>query len=102
MKKLFLPMFALVLLSFTAVQAQDTPKTENEAPAQEVVDQDEKVEIKAEELPAAVQESLKSEDYSGWEIETVYHVKSKDQYEVKLKNGTESKKVKFNKEGKTE
>jgi hypothetical protein len=102
MKKLFLSMFTLVLLSFTAVQAQDAPKAENEATPQEVVAQDEKAEIKVEELPKAVQESLKSEDYNGWTVEAVYHVKSKDQYEVKLKNGTESKKVKFNKDGKTE
>lgn len=98
MKKLFVSMVALFLLSFTAAQAQEVSKAKAEPVAQEV--QDEKVEIKAEELPDAVQHTLKTDDYAGWTVETIYHIKNKEEYEVKLKNGAESKKVKFKKDGK--
>jgi methionine-rich copper-binding protein CopC len=101
MKKLFVSMFALFLLTFTTAQAQDAAKEGKDKPAKQeaVVSQEDRVEIKAEELPEPVQTALKSEDYSGWSVETVYHNKGKEQYEVKLKNGTESKKVKFKKDG---
>lgn len=98
MKKLLVSMFALFLLSFTAVQAQKVTKVETAPVTQEV--QDEKVEIKAEELPEAVLNILATDDYTGWTVETIYHIKNKEQYEVKLKNGAESKKVKFKKDGK--
>ncbi len=92
--------FAAMLGSVAFVNAQDAtnsavaPETE-QAPAQE-----EKTKIKSEELPAPVKEALESQDYSGWLIDAAYMVNATEQYEVHLKNGAETKIVKFDKDGK--
>jgi hypothetical protein len=62
--------------------------------------QDDKMKIKAEELPEAVKTTLQSADYKGWAISAAYHLKSADQYEVELKKDTETKTVKLDNEGK--
>ena len=110
-------MFAsLALLGSVALaNAQEaTPPTESNkatetvapAPAPAVapaaVDQDDKTKIKSEELPEAVKKSLEAQEYRGWLIDAAYHVKSTDSYEVQLKNGAETKTVKFSKDGKVE
>jgi ribosomal protein S8 len=101
MKKLLVSMFALLLMSVVVVQAQEATKVKSEVAKQDAVTaQDEKVEIKATELPEAVQASLKGEAYIGWTIDKAHHIKSKGHYEVTLKSGMESKKVIFDKEGK--
>ena len=76
------------------------PATEAVAPAS--ADQDDKTKIKSEELPEAVKKSLEAQEYRGWLIDAAYHVKSTDSYEVELKNGAETKTVKFDKEGKVQ
>ena len=63
-------------------------------------DQDDKTKIKSEELPEAVKKSLEAQEYRGWLINSAFHVKSTDSYEVELKNGAETKVVKFSKDGK--
>jgi hypothetical protein len=112
MKKLMFASLAL-LGSVALVNAQEaTPQeesnqaTETVAPAPEApavdapaVDQDDKTKIKSEELPEAVKKSLEAQEYRGWLIDAAYHVKSTDSYEVELKNGAETKTVKFSKEG---
>lgn len=112
-------MFAsLALLGSVALaNAQEaTPPTESNkatevvapapAPAPAVApaaaDQDDKTKIKSEELPEAVKKSLEAQEYRGWLIDAAYHVKSTDSYEVQLKNGAETKTVKFSKDGKVE
>lgn len=62
--------------------------------------QQEKVKIKAEELPDAVKKTLGTEEYTGWTVDTAYKYTADNSYEVTLKNGTETKTVKFDKEGK--
>ena len=64
------------------------------------VAQEDKVAIKAEELPEAAQSSLKGEGLKDWTIVQAYHIKSSNQYEVELKKGDETKTVKFDKDGK--
>lgn len=93
-------MFAsLALLGSVAfVNAQDasTPApAATAAPAQE-----DKAKIKSEELPEAVKKALEAQEYRGWLINGATHVKSTDTYEVELKNGAETKVVKFSKDGK--
>jgi hypothetical protein len=78
---------------------QEAPAVQ-EAPA--AADQDEKTKIKSEELPEAVKKALEAQEYRGWLIDAAYHVKATDSYEVQLKNGAETKTVKFDKEGKIE
>ena len=76
--------------------------TEAVAPAPAPADQDDKTKIKSEELPEAVKKSLEAQEYRGWLIDAAYHVKSTDSYDVQLKNGAETKTVKFSKDGKVE
>jgi hypothetical protein len=78
------------------------PATEAVAPAPAAADQDDKTKIKSEELPEGVKKSLEAQEYRGWLIDAAYHVKSTDSYEVELKNGAETKTVKFDKEGKVQ
>ena len=61
---------------------------------------DEKVKIKKEELPDAVRTALAGNDYKGWEISEAYQWKEAGTYEVELKNGSEKKTVKLDKDGK--
>ncbi len=99
--------FAAMLGSVAFVNAQDaaTPapeesnklKTEAAAPADQ---QDEKVKIKSEELPAPVKKALETQDYRGWLIDAAYKYSATETYEVSLKNGAETKVVKFDKDGK--
>jgi hypothetical protein len=114
MKKLMFASLAL-LGSVALVNAQDAAPQEESNKATEAVapapavetpvateDQDDKTKIKSEELPEAVKKSLEAQEYRGWLIDAAYHVKSTDSYEVELKNGAETKTVKFNKDGEIE
>jgi hypothetical protein len=97
MKKLFFSI-SLVLFSAVMVFAQETVK-ETAVIEQGNDVQDEKVEIKADELPEAVRTTLSTEEYKDWTIEKAYHIKTNNHYEVKLKKGSESKSIKFDKDG---
>jgi hypothetical protein len=96
MKKL---MFAFVALlgSVAFVSAKEISYSINQTPAAQ---QDEKVKIKPEELPEAVKKALEMQDYRGWLIDAAYKDTAKETYEVHLKNGAETKIVKFSKDGK--
>lgn len=64
-------------------------------------DYSEKDVISATELPAAIQEKLRGQDYSGWMVSKAYR-KDKDgkmMYAVELRNGSDTKKVKFDADG---
>ena len=107
MKKLMFASLAL-LGSVALANAQEaTPQESNQAtetaapaPAPAAAEaQDDKTKIKSEELPEAVKKALEAQEYRGWLIDAAYHVKSTDSYEVELKNGAETKAVKFNKDG---
>ena len=56
--------------------------------------------IKSEELPEAVKKALENQDYKGWIINAASVDKKEEKYLVELKNGADTKKVKFDKEGK--
>jgi competence protein ComGC len=64
-----------------------------------VEQQDEKVKINKEDLPAAVKKTLEGAAYTGWAIQEAYHNKTKDSYELNVKKGDEVKTLKFNKDG---
>jgi hypothetical protein len=95
-------MFALVasFISGAAVYAQSQPVTPTPSNAAVAVEQEQKVKIKSEELPEAVKKSLEAQEYKGWLINAAYHTASTDTYTVELKNGAETKTIKFNKDGK--
>lgn|SRR5690606_13026943 len=104
MKKL---LFALCFMlgAAVAVQAQDTTSTQyqNDAMTQDQSQDDaaDKQSIAISELPATVTSSLQTSDYSGWQINNAYK-KEKDGetfYAVELKQGNETKMVKFDAQG---
>ena len=96
MKKL---MFAFIALlgSVAFVSANGISYSINQTPAAQ---QDEKVKIKPEELPEGVKKALEMQDYRGWLVDAAYKETAKETYEVHLKNGAETKIVKFDKDGK--
>lgn len=62
---------------------------------------DARIQIKPEELPAAVKTALDDDKYNQWEITAVFWVKSKTEYyEIMMKKEVENKVFKFNKVGK--
>ncbi|HEY9006021.1 hypothetical protein [Ohtaekwangia sp.] len=98
MKKVMFVLFALVAgVGFANAQVSSDPAP---AATQSTQMQDEKTKIKAEELPQTIKKALEGEDYRGWLINAAYHNKAKNTYEVELKNGAETKTVKFDKDGK--
>jgi hypothetical protein len=61
---------------------------------------DAKIQIKPEELPEAIKKVI-TDKYNGWEISSAFWVKSKSEYyEVSLKKETDTKLLKFDKDGK--
>ena len=91
-------MFAFIaLLGSVAFVSAGAITYNNQTPAAQ---QEEKVKIKPEELPEAVKKALEMQDYRGWLVDAAYKDTAKETYEVHLKNGAETKIVKFNKDGK--
>jgi len=97
MKKLFFML--AVLMAGVAVQAREVGNGREEKSILSV-SQDDRVKIKPEELPQPVKTALEAEEFRGWLISSAFHLKSKDQFEVELKNGAETKTITFDKEGK--
>lgn len=100
MRKLFLAV-CLMFGGATFVNAQQQDQSATQSPATTDQDQD-RQEITASELPDAVSAKLESEDYSGWTVETCYKKMDESNneiYIVELKQGTETKKVKFDRDG---
>ncbi len=65
-----------------------------------VMQEKDKVKIKAEELPANVKTTLGTDAYKGWNVVSAYKVKNGELFEVELKKGDVTQAVKFDKEGK--
>ncbi len=100
MKKSFIAGLALLAsISFANAQTTVTAPAAPAPVAAPEVQQQERVKVKTEDLPEAVKKSLASEDYRGWLISAAYEVKSKNRFEVELKNGAETKTVIVDKEG---
>jgi hypothetical protein len=90
--------FAIVagVISLSAVNAQRVMSPDVQVSQDQA---DEKVKIKVEELPDAIKNALESDSYKGWSAEAAYYNKTKDNYEVQVKKGTETKTLKFSKDG---
>ncbi len=97
MKKLMLAV-CLMFGGATLVSAQqDQPATPSQAQTQ-----DDRQQISVSELPEAVTAKLESQDYSGWTVGNAYKKmdeSNQEIYIVELKQGTETKKVKFDRDG---
>lgn len=92
-----------------ALQAQDTTSISDDQYQNDDMNQgqgtsqaeDDSQEIAVSELPAAIQQQLQTQDYSGWTVSKA-HQKMKDGetiYKVELTRGDEEKKVKFDAQG---
>ena len=122
MKKSIIALSTILFLAVGVSNAQTSEATANEAQATqavkpdeqveavqaeaevvEVVEQESKKEIKQDDLPAKVQEVLKSDRFNTWDVSKVYET-SKDEkkvYEVVLMNGEKKATFKFDEDGKT-
>jgi hypothetical protein len=99
MKKIILTSVGL-LFFFAAATAQTEVASATDAAKTETVAQDKKTEIKYDELPQTVKTTLSGDAYKGWEVLKVWHNETKEQYELEVKNATETKTLKFDKDGK--
>ena len=102
MKKLLI-VLGFVAGSAVAVNAQDSTSV-NQAAGSTTVQtdaQDDKQQIAVAELPAIVQDQLKSADYSAWTVGNAYKKEKEGQtfYAVELTSGSETKVVKFDAQG---
>ena len=96
MKKLIVAV-CLMFGGATLVSAQQQDQTQTQAEQ----DQD-RQQISVSELPDAVTAKLESSDYSGWTIGNAYKKTDESNmevYVVELRQGTETKKVKFDRDG---
>lgn len=96
MKKLLLGLLFVSACTLSALAQEATP-----SPAPAAQPTEEMQPIAASELPAAVRTSLEGQDYSGWTVANSYkkEKEGKTVYIIELKNGAETKKVKFDAEG---
>jgi len=102
MKKFIIAAIAITTTVFANAQADvnaTTAKTEDVTRANP-----DRVQIKLEDLPAAVRKALTEDAFQGWTAKTAYIVKTvkaeKPYYEVELVNAkSEANVVKFNEDG---
>lgn len=94
-------------------QQQQTDRTQHQTPQGQTQSQDQTQsmnqdqqdqgeQITASELPDGVIDKLASQDYTGWTVGNIYKKKGEDQKEmfvVEMRQGTETKKVKFDQDG---
>jgi hypothetical protein len=103
MKKIMLAV-CLMFGGATLVSAQETQsQTRTQSQTETSTQQDQEgQQISVSELPDAVTAKLESQDFSGWTVGTV-HKKTDDSqneiYVVEMRQGTETKKVKFDRDG---
>jgi hypothetical protein len=102
MKKLLLAV-CLMFGGATLVSAQNDPATTpSPGQTQTTQDQDQGQQISVSELPDAVTAKLEGQDYTGWTVGNAYKKMddaNQEMYIVELKQGTETKKVKFDRDG---
>ena len=103
MKKILLAV-CLTFGGASLVVAQDVPgQTPTQTQTTQDQDQDkDKQQISVSELPESVTAKLESQDFSGWTVGNAYKKmddSNQEMYIVELKQGTETKKVKFDRDG---
>ena len=102
MKKLVISAVALTLISFASVQANTTTRATEHNPVTLSANVQEKVAVKPADLPKGIQSVIKSDDFKGWEITDAFLVTAPDKsqyYELSVKKGKESARVKLDKDG---
>lgn len=101
MKKILLAV-CLMFGGASLVVAQDQSTTPSQTQTTTQDQDQEKQQIAVSELPDAVSTKLESQDFSGWTVGNAYKKmdeSNQEMYIVELKQGTETKKVKFDRDG---
>ncbi len=100
MKRSVIALVALATFSFTTIGAQATPNTYQQA-ATLILVQDQKKEIKYEDLPEAVKTSFEDSQFSTWEVSKVNEVSGAGDttYEITISDGTQEGTIRYDKEG---
>ena len=101
MKKLIVSAVALTLISFASVQATAPVTFDNGKYV--TAGTQEKVAVKPEDLPEGIKKTIKGEEFSGWKVTSAFLITAPDKtqyYELNVKNGNESARVKLDKDGK--
>ena len=103
MKKLITSAVAITLISFVSAQAMTPERSLNVVAKYNVsVYLQEKVSVKPENLPEGIKKTVKGEAFAGWKIISAFLVTAEDKsqyYELNVKNGSESARVKLDKNG---
>ncbi len=103
MKKLWIVLVAVAgSVTFASAQeaAQDSATIQSQTNiADDQASSDQRTQIKTEELPDAIKQTLADQEYKGWIINAAYQDRKEETYEVELKNGADTQNVKFNSEG---
>jgi hypothetical protein len=95
MKRSLFIFAVLMIFGWTAAVAQQRDTTQQQ---QQAVPEG-MVEIQASEVPAPVQEALRSANYTGWEQGKFYRNENSDLYLVEIGEGAEAKHYYFDKNG---
>lgn len=101
MKKLIVSAMAFTLISFASVQAS-APLMNDGKTAVSVTVKEEKVPVKPENLPEGIKKTIKSDEFTGWTVKKAFLVteeNNKQYYELQVAKGSESARVKLDKEG---
>ncbi|WKN32803.1 hypothetical protein PZB74_05525 [Porifericola rhodea] len=98
MKRTFIALAALGTFTFASIGADALP-TKDKAATEFV--QDQRKEIKYEELPEAVRTAFEDSQYGQWEVSQVHEVAAEQgtQYELTITDGTQSGTLTFDEEG---
>lgn len=103
MKKLVFVIVATMAayVSYAQVDTTSAAGDQSQYKTEDRADFSEKEVIPVSELPALVQEQLKSPDYAGWTVVNAYKKEKSGKlfYAVELKNATETKWAKFDAQG---
>jgi predicted YcjX-like family ATPase len=107
MKKLIVSAMAVTLISFASVQAnaQTATETEKETTTKTTTatkQKEDKVAVKPEDLPEGIKKTIKGDDFAGWTVKKAFLVKegdNKQYYELQVAKGSESARVKLDKDG---
>jgi hypothetical protein len=103
MKKLFFIIVATMAAYVSNAQVDTTSAAgdQSQYKTDERADFSDKEVIPVSELPALVQEQLKSPDYAGWTVVNAYKKEKSGKlwYAVEMKNANETKWVKFDAQG---
>lgn len=98
MKRTIIALAALGTFSFATIGANAQPIKQEAAT---VFVQDQRKEIKYEELPDAVSTAFEESQYGQWEVSQVHEVSTEEgtQYELTITDGTQSGTLTFDEDG---